>query len=199
MGWLDKQIEKSKKAMIAEAERLHYTAQKGSPLDLIWKGEFNNNTNMSKTTKKGFDVPAGFPTPLTKSAILEKVKLENRTKGGILLDESSEDNNVAIVMAISPDCINAQFVKPGDKVMYNLNEKRTIRHDENTYLIVHDLSLICKLNDSILMVESVDSNVKRKQSKLDGEQKRINNMAKIEANQVDKINEKAKKKFGRRR
>ena len=48
---------------------------------------------MSKTTKKGFDVPAGFPIPLNKSVILEKIK-EEKEVSKIILTESAEEKEV---------------------------------------------------------------------------------------------------------
>lgn len=38
-NWIEKQESKFKKQMAEEAERLHFTAQEGSLLDRIWKGE----------------------------------------------------------------------------------------------------------------------------------------------------------------
>lgn len=151
---------------------------------------------MSKTTtKKGFDVPNGFPIPLNRAVILEKQNLENKTKGGLVIMEGSEDNNVAVIMAVGAGC--DPKLEPGQKVMYNINEKRTILFDSNTYLIMHEQSLFCILpENAMLMVESTDANVKRRQAKIDNEPKRRAALQLQEDNAVDKINERAKKKFG---
>lgn len=47
-NWMNEQIEKHKKKMISEGEKLFYTAQDGSTLDRIWKGEFNKNNPDTK-------------------------------------------------------------------------------------------------------------------------------------------------------
>lgn len=153
---------------------------------------------MNKPTKKGFDVPKGFPIPLNRSVIIEKQNLEAKTKGGLILNEGAEDNNVGIIMAAAPDCY-AQLA-PGQKVMFSNMEKRTIMFDGNTYLIMHEQSVFCILpENAILMVQSTDANVKRKQEKIDAEPKRRAAVALQEENMVDKINERAKKKFGTRK
>lgn len=66
-SWLEEQREKMLRNFNETAERLHYTAQEGSTLDLIWKGKFLKPTTMvfkilgipkpkqsMKFTKKGF-------------------------------------------------------------------------------------------------------------------------------------------------
>jgi co-chaperonin GroES (HSP10) len=83
---------------------------------------------MSKTTKKGFDVPAGFPIPLNKSVILEKIK-EEKEVSKIILTESAEENNIGRVMAVADNC--DPRIKVGRKVMFNILENRTIRFEGN--------------------------------------------------------------------
>ena len=154
--------------------------------------------NMSKTTTKGFDVPEGFPIPLSKSVILAKYNKEFKTKGGLFLNESAEENNVAILMAVAEDC--NPILKPGMKVMYNINEKREILFDDTTYKIMSELSLFCILPDTaVLMPETIHSSVKKTQE-FRAEEKRIEAATKrSELNLLDKVKEQGKKKFHKRK
>lgn len=157
-----------------------------------------NKTNMAKTKTKGFDVPKGFPIPLSKSVIIEKVKEEQKTVAGLILNESNSENNVGIIMAVAEDC--NPLLKPGMKVMYNLMEDRTIRFEENYYLIMHELSVFCILpENAMLMPEKVNPKVKKREEWLVKEQQRLNNNYKKELNKVDEIMEKKKKIFSKKR
>ena len=154
--------------------------------------------NMSKTKTKGFDVPAGFPIPLSKSVILAKRVGEFKTKNGLLLNESSEENNVAILMAAAHDC-NPQLT-PGTKVMYNINENRTILFEDTSYLIMHEMALFCILPDNaILMPEAVHTSVKKTKEFNAHEKTRKAEMERKELNQLDKIKESKKKIFAKKR
>lgn len=154
--------------------------------------------DMSKTKTKGFDVPAGFPIPLSKSVILAKYKGEFKTKGGLFLDGAAEENNMAIIMAAADDC-NPQL-KPGTKVMYNINEKRTILFEETSYLIMHEIALLCILPDNaILMPETIHSSVKKRAEFHHENNKRLALVEKEELNQLDKVKELAKKKFNKKK
>jgi co-chaperonin GroES (HSP10) len=148
---------------------------------------------------KEFKVPEGFPVPLSKSVILEKIQIENKTKGGVILMEDAEENNVARLMAFAPDCFNAPFLKVGQKVMYNVLENRTIRFEENTYLIMTELALFCILPEkSTLIPESINPRIKSRKSKLDAQQKRLNEDLAREMNNLDRVKEMAKKKFNKK-
>jgi co-chaperonin GroES (HSP10) len=148
---------------------------------------------MSKTTKKGFDVPAGFPIPLNKSVILEKIK-EEKEVSKIILTESAEENNIGRVMAVADNC--DPRIKVGRKVMFNILENRTIRFEGNYYFIMHEVALFCVLpEEAILMPESISKRVKEREAKLQNEQKRLNENYKRELNNLDKVKSEAKKKF----
>lgn len=159
----------------------------------------NKIDNMSKTTTKGFDVPKGFPIPLSKSVILAKYQKEFKTKGGLFLNESAEENNVAIIMAASDDCTNKLLI-PGTKVMYNILEKRTILFEETSYLIMSEMSLFCILPETaVLMPETIHASVK-KTNEFRAEEKRIEAATKRnELNLLDKVKDQAKRKFNKRR
>lgn len=196
-SWMLQEFDRIKKEIKTEQERLFYTAAEGSTLDLIWKGEFNK-TNMSKTTTKGFDVPKGFPIPLSKSVILRKEVKAASTKTGIILNESAEENNVAVIMAAAADC-NPQLTA-GTKVMYNVHENRTILFEENYYLIMHELALFCILPDTaVLLPETIKASVKKTQE-FRAEEKRIEAATKRdELNLLDKVKEQGKKKFNKKK
>lgn len=152
---------------------------------------------MSKTTKKGFDVPAGFPIPLNKSVILEKIK-EQTEVSKIILTEGSEENNIGRVMAVADNC--DPRIKVGSKVMFNILENRTIRFEGNYYFIMHEVALFCVLPDeAILMPETISKRVKDRETKLQNEQKRLNENYKRELNSLDKVKSEAKKKFSKKK
>jgi co-chaperonin GroES (HSP10) len=152
---------------------------------------------MSKTTKKGFDVPAGFPIPLNKSVILEKIK-EEKEVSKIILTESAEENNIGRVMAVADNC--DPRIKVGSKVMFNILENRTIRFEGNYYFIMHEVALFCVLPDeAILMPETISKRVKEREAKLQNEQKRLNENYKRELNSLDKVKSEAKKKFSKKK
>jgi co-chaperonin GroES (HSP10) len=152
---------------------------------------------MSKTTKKGFDVPAGFPIPLNKSVILEKIK-EEKEVSKIILTESAEENNIGRVMAVADNC--DPRIKVGSKVMFNILENRTIRFEGNYYFIMHEVALFCVLPDeAILMPETISKRVKDREAKLQNEQKRLNENYKRELNSLDKVKSEAKKKFSKKK
>lgn len=152
---------------------------------------------MSKTTKKGFDVPAGFPIPLNKSVILEKIK-EQTEVSKIILTEGSEENNIGRVMAVADNC--DPRIKVGSKVMFNILENRTIRFEGNYYFIMHEVALFCVLPDeAILMPETISKRVKDREAKLQNEQKRLNENYKRELNSLDKVKSEAKKKFSKKK
>jgi co-chaperonin GroES (HSP10) len=152
---------------------------------------------MSKTTKKGFDVPVGFPIPLNKSVILEKIK-EEKEVSKIILTESAEENNIGRVMAVADNC--DPRIKVGSKVMFNILENRTIRFEGNYYFIMHEVALFCVLPDeAILMPETISKRVKDRETKLQNEQKRLNENYKRELNSLDKVKSEAKKKFSKRK
>lgn len=152
---------------------------------------------MSKTTKKGFDVPTGFPIPLNKSVILEKIK-EQTEVSKIILTEGSEENNIGRVMAVADNC--DPRIKVGSKVMFNILENRTIRFEGNYYFIMHEVALFCVLPDeAILMPETISKRVKDREAKLQNEQKRLNENYKRELNSLDKVKSEAKKKFSKKK
>lgn len=152
---------------------------------------------MSKTTKKGFDVPVGFPIPLNKSVILEKIK-EQTEVSKIILTEGSEENNIGRVMAVADNC--DPRIKVGSKVMFNILENRTIRFEGNYYFIMHEVALFCVLPDeAILMPETISKRVKDREAKLQNEQKRLNENYKRELNSLDKVKSEAKKKFSKKK
>ncbi len=197
-SWIELQLAKAKKQFAEDCEKLAYTAAEGSTLDLIWKGEFNTDKYMSKTKTKGFDVPAGFPIPLSKSVILAKRVGEFKTKNGLYLDQAAEENNVAILMAAAHDC-NPQLT-PGTKVMYNINENRTILFEDTSYLIMHEMALFCILpENAILMPETVHASVKKTREFNAHEKSRKAEMERKELNQLDKISEAKKKIFAKKK
>lgn len=151
---------------------------------------------MTKTTKeKGFDVPAGFPIPLNKSLIIEKGQTPTKTKTGIIIPNSVEENNVGIVMAVANDC--NPILRPGAKVMFNVMEDRTIIFEENTYLIMHEMSIFCVLpEEAYLIPEVTDPAIKHRNERLNEQQAYLNKQHVKELNNFDKMKETAKKKFG---
>jgi len=153
---------------------------------------------MAKTTTKGFDVPEGFPIPLSKSVILAKYNKEFKTKGGLFLNESAEENNVGIIMAVATDC--DPRIVPGMKVMYNIHEKREILFDVTKFLIMHELSVFCILPDTaVLMPETIHASVK-KTNEFRAEEKRIEAATKrSELNLLDKVKDQAKRKFNKKK
>lgn len=155
---------------------------------------------MTKTTKKGFKVPEGFPIPLNRSVILEKQALEQKTTGGIILQEGSQDNNVAIMMAFAPDCASAPMFYPGAKVMYNVMENREILFEDNRYLIMHEQSVFCVLPEkAVLLVESIDKRTIERGNKQAKEKKRLEEIYKQEMNNLDKVKDQAKRKFNKKK
>jgi co-chaperonin GroES (HSP10) len=152
---------------------------------------------MKTTTKKGFDVPAGFPIPLNKSVIIEKIK-EQTEVSKIILTEAAEENNVGRVMAVADNC--DPRIKVGSKVMFNILENRTIRFEGNYYFIMHEIALFCVLPEkAILMPETISKRVKDREAKLVNEQKRLNENYKRELNSLDKVKSQAKKKFAKKK
>ncbi|MEY2869446.1 MAG: hypothetical protein RIR01_1937 [Bacteroidota bacterium] len=152
---------------------------------------------MKTTNKKGFDVPAGFPIPLNKSVIIEKIK-EQTEVSKIILTEAAEENNVGRVMAVADNC--DPRIKVGSKVMFNILENRTIRFEGNYYFIMHEVGLFCALPDeAILMPETISKRVKDREAKLVNEQKRLNENYKRELNSLDKVKSQAKKRFAKKK
>lgn len=153
---------------------------------------------MSKTNKKGFDVPQGFPIPLSKSVILEIIHEEQKTNSGVIVEVSSSKNNIARIMAVAEDC-NPKL-QPGMKVMYNIHEDRTIRFEENHYLIMHETSVFCILPEkAILIPEARNLKEEKRQDWLAKEQKRLNENYKREQNKADEILERKKKIFNKKK
>lgn len=153
---------------------------------------------MSKTNKKGFDVPKGFPIPLNKSVILARIKTEMKTSSGLFLNEGAEENNVAVIMAVGDNC--DPRLQPGAKVMYNIREDREIRFEDTRYLIMHETALLCVLpENAILMPQSLPNKVKKTREFQHEEKIRQAAMARKEENDFDKIQQTARKKFNKKK
>lgn len=89
--------------------------------------------------------------PIGEKIILEKVKAEEKTVGGIVLpDSAKEAPQHAQVVAIGPEILSDEEKKNqvsiGDKVVYTKYSGTELKVDDKEYII-------CKLEDLLAVVE----------------------------------------------
>ncbi len=85
----------------------------------------------NKTRKDDFMIK-----PVKKYLLLEKVKIENISKSGIILSESkSDEKNVALVIDVGEDVTE---IKKGNKVIFESYKTKNISHEQQDYLILSE-------------------------------------------------------------
>ncbi|KIW01303.1 uncharacterized protein PV09_07340 [Verruconis gallopava] len=92
--------------------------------------------------------------PLMDRILIQRVKAETRTAGGILLPEASvKELNEAKVLAVGPGALDkdgkriAPSVKPGDKVIIPQYGGVAIQVGDETYSLYRDSEILAKLNE----------------------------------------------------
>ncbi|ORY13485.1 chaperonin 10-like protein [Clohesyomyces aquaticus] len=92
--------------------------------------------------------------PLLDRILVQRVKPEAKTAGGIFLPESSvKELNEAKVLAVGPGAMNkdgqriAPSVQPGDKVLIPQFGGSPIKVGEEEYSLFRDHELLAKINE----------------------------------------------------
>ncbi|KAF1995925.1 chaperonin Cpn10 [Amniculicola lignicola CBS 123094] len=92
--------------------------------------------------------------PLLDRILVQRVKAESKTAGGIFLPESAvKELNEAKVLAVGPGAYDkegkrvAVSVKPGDKVLIPQFGGSPIKIGEDEYSLFRDHELLAKINE----------------------------------------------------
>jgi len=92
--------------------------------------------------------------PLLARVLVQRVKAESKTAGGIFLPESAvKELNEAKVLAVGPGGLDrdgkriAPSVKPGDKVLIPQYGGSPIKVGEEEYSLFRDHELLAKINE----------------------------------------------------
>jgi chaperonin GroES len=92
--------------------------------------------------------------PLLDRVLVQRVKAEAKTTGGIFLPESAvKDLNEAKVLAVGPGALDRDgkrievSVKPGDKVLIPQYGGSPIKVGEEEYSLFRDHELLAKINE----------------------------------------------------
>jgi len=92
--------------------------------------------------------------PLLDRVLVQRIKAETKTAGGIFLPESSvKELNEAKVLAVGPGGLDregkrvAVSVQPGDKVLIPSFGGSPIKVGENEYTLFRDYELLAKINE----------------------------------------------------
>jgi len=92
--------------------------------------------------------------PLLDRVLVQRVKAESKTAGGIFLPESAvKELNEAKVLAVGPGGLDrdgkriAPSVKPGDKVLIPQYGGSPIKVGEEEYSLFRDHELLAKINE----------------------------------------------------
>ena len=135
-------------------------------------------------------IPVKFPEPLNKSVLVEKIKEETKVST-LILTESADDNNVGLIVSVAEDC-NPKL-RPGLKVIFCRHADRTVLHDGNYYLLMHEMDVFCILPDSaVLMPESKDYKQKRREEGIERQDAEYKRRHIKDMNLLDKTEQKMK-------
>ncbi|KZF19330.1 chaperonin gros [Xylona heveae TC161] len=92
--------------------------------------------------------------PLLDRILVQRIKAESRTAGGIFLPESSvKDLNEAKVLAVGPGALDrngnriAPSVQPGDKVLIPQFGGSPVKVGEEEYSLFRDHDILAKINE----------------------------------------------------
>jgi len=92
--------------------------------------------------------------PLLDRILVQRVKAETKTAGGIFLPEAAvKDLNEAKVLAVGPGLMDkdgkriAPSVKPGDKVLIPQYGGTALKVGEDDYSLYRDSEILAKLNE----------------------------------------------------
>jgi len=92
--------------------------------------------------------------PLLDRVLVQRVKAEAKTAGGIFLPEASvKELNEAKVLAVGPGALNKEgkrmeiSVKPGDKVLIPQYGGSSIKVGEDDYTLFRDHELLAKISE----------------------------------------------------
>jgi len=86
--------------------------------------------------------------PLFDRVLVERLSAPKQTKAGILLPESTEKANEAIIIAVGPGNLNKNgqhmpmSVKPGDKVLLPEFGGQKIKQDDKEYQMFRDSEIL---------------------------------------------------------
>ncbi|MBQ6394365.1 co-chaperone GroES [Candidatus Saccharibacteria bacterium] len=80
--------------------------------------------------------------PLSDNVVAVKEQPKNTTKSGILLGESKESPDYAIVESVGPE---VKSVKKGDKIVYKQYSTTDIKVDGKEYVIVKQEDILATL------------------------------------------------------
>ncbi len=74
--------------------------------------------------------------------VLEPIKKEDTNKGGIIIPESSQDNNLARIESIASSSVFNGLLSPNDVVCYN-TAAPSLKIDK--FIIVHKNNIYCQV------------------------------------------------------
>ncbi len=78
--------------------------------------------------------------PLGNNVLLQKIKKDNTTKSGIILQTAGvEDTIQAVVVRAAQDVTE---VKSGDTVLYNKHNVTPIKHNDVDYLLINSKDIM---------------------------------------------------------
>ena len=91
--------------------------------------------------------------PLYNNVLLKKEKASNQTASGIIISPKEEDEEFAVVVAIS-DCEEVKVndkvykmpLKVGDKVMYKKYSGSEVKQDDEEYILIKAEDILGILN-----------------------------------------------------